>query len=310
VHYDHREVGDDPLGWIVENRHIRGSMIDAIEHCPTVQIVSPASVDSIEQMSNAVRLTTDDGRGWEAALLALADGRHSTIRQTIGIDASVTDYSQSGLVATFRHEQPHRGLAVERFFPDGPFAMLPMTGDRSSIVWALDRSRAERLARLDDDEFTAEVQARFGDSLGALELEGPRWCYPLALVVADAYRKGRIALVGDCAHGIHPIAGQGWNLALRDVAVLAEITNERASLGLDIGDDMALEHYSRWRRTDGMVLVAVTDGINRLFANDMAPVRVAREFGLALVEQIGPAKRLFMLHAMGLIGDVPALMRP
>ena len=198
---------------------------------------------------------------------------------------------------------------MERFFPDGPFARLPMTGDRCSIVWALDDDLARTVLALDDRGFLGEVAERFGDDLGELALEGPRWSYPLSLVMADRYTAERLALVGDAARGIHPIAGQGWNLALRDVAALAEIVVDRLRLGLDPGDALALERYAAWRRFDSMALVGVTDGINRLFGNDILPVRLAREAGLALVERAPPVKRLFMQHAMGLVGDLPRAMR-
>lgn len=309
VHYDHREVGGEPLGWIAENRHIRQALLTAIDACPLIKILNGSTITEIDQTPNRAAATLADGTALAAPLLCLADGRHSYWRGQVGIDATVKAYGQFGLVATFAHEKPHHGVAVERFFPDGPFAMLPITGGRSSIVWALEERRAQRLAELDDAAFTAEVESRFGETLGALQLEGPRWSYPLSLVVTQAYSKGRVALVGDCAHGIHPIAGQGWNLALRDVAVLAEIIGERAAVGLDFGDVDALDHYSRWRRADGVALIGITDGINSLFANDISAIKMAREAGLSLVEQMTPAKQFFMRHAMGLTGDVPALLR-
>jgi 2-octaprenyl-6-methoxyphenol hydroxylase len=244
-----------------------------------------------------------------APLVALCEGRLSTTREKVGIGAQRWAYGQIGIVCTIRHAKPHHGLAVERFFPDGPFARLPMTGDRSSIVWALEESLARPVMALDDAAFLGEVADRFGDDLGGLSLEGPRWGYPLVLVLSERYTATRLALVGDAARGIHPIAGQGWNLALRDVAAVAEIVVDRLRLGLDPGDDLALERYAAWRRFDSMALVAVTDGINRLFANDVFPVRLVREAGLALVDRIPPAKRFFMRHAMGLVGDLPRAMR-
>jgi 2-octaprenyl-6-methoxyphenol hydroxylase len=200
-------------------------------------------------------------------------------------------------------------LAVERFFPDGPFARLPMRDSRSSIVWALDDRLAATVIRLDDRSFLGEASERFGDDLGDLTLEGPRFHHPLALVEAEAYTAPRVALVGDAAHGIHPIAGQGWNLALRDVAALVEISVDRLRLGLDPGDAMALRRYASWRRFDGLALVTITDGINRLFANDVLPLRTLRGAGLALVDRLPPLKHFFMRHAMGLVGDLPRSMR-
>ena len=219
------------------------------------------------------------------------------------------DYQQTGMVATIGHARPHHGLAVERFFPSGPFAILPMTGNRSSIVWAAENRLARDLIALDDREFTDELAERFGDRLGALTLAGPRWHYPLSMVQAERYTGRRLVLVGDAARAIHPIAGQGWNLALRDVAALAELVVDAKRLGLDLGGRCVLDRYERWRRFDSLALIAITDGLNRLFANDLLPLRLARELGLGLVERIPPLKGFFMRHAMGLLGDLPRVMR-
>jgi 2-octaprenyl-6-methoxyphenol hydroxylase len=219
------------------------------------------------------------------------------------------DYDQTGMVATIGHALPHRGLAIERFFGSGPFAILPMTGNRSSIVWAADNRLARDLIGLDDAEFMDELAERFGDQLGALELVGPRWHYPLSMVQAEHYTAGRLALVGDAARAIHPIAGQGWNLALRDVEALAELVIDARRLGLDPGSGHVLARYERWRRFDSLALIAITDGLNRLFGNDLLPLRLARELGLGLVERVAPLKQIFMRHAMGVLGDLPRLMR-
>ena len=184
-----------------------------------------------------------------------------------------------------------------------------MTGRRSSIVWAAEDLLARELIGLDDDDFMAELGERFGDQLGALRLTGPRWHYPLSMTQARRYTGRRLALVGDAAHAIHPIAGQGWNLALRDVAALAELLVDAKRLGLDPGSAAVLARYERWRRFDSLALIAITDGLNRLFGNDLLPLRLARELGLGLVERIGPLKQFFMRHAMGLLGDLPRLMR-
>ena len=214
-----------------------------------------------------------------------------------------------GIVCTLGHSRPHAGLAIERFFPDGPLAVLPMQGRRSSLVWALADDMAKEVIGLDDARFAAEIADRLGDVFGSISVEGPRWSYPLSLVWSDSYCAERSVLVGDAARGIHPISGQGWNLAIRDVAALAEIVADRSRLGLDPGDATALERYAQWRRFDGVALIAVTDGINRLFANDIEPLAFARETGLAIVENLPVAKRFFMRHAMGVIGDLPRLMR-
>ena len=285
VHYDHAELDEGPLGWIVENRLIRRALIAALAACPGVTVEAPARAATIDRDPSFVRLTLEDGTRAQAPLLAVCEGRFSTTRGRLGIRARQKRYGQTGIVCTLAHEKPHHGLAVERFFADGPFAMLPMIGSaddphRSSIVWALEDGLAADVGALAGDAFAAEVQARFGDMYGRLTLSGRRWSYPLVLVRAESYTTDRVALVGDTACGIHPIAGQGWNLALRDVAALAEITADRLRLGLDPGDAAALAAYAGWRRFDGTTLVAVTDGINGLFANDVFPLALARETGL------------------------------
>ena len=309
VHYDHREIGAEPLGYIIENRLIRGALLDRVAALPTVSLAAPAKVADLRLLATRAELVLADGREVAAPLVALCEGRQSTTRELAGIGVRRWAYGQTGIVLTVRHARPHQGLAVERFFPDGPFARLPMTGERCSLVWALEEEAAKAVLALDDQAFLGEVAERFGDDLGELALDGPRWSYPLALVLAERYTLDRLVLVGDAARGIHPIAGQGWNLALRDVAAVAEIVVDRLRLGLDPGDATALERYAAWRRFDSLAMVAVTDGINRLFANDVLPLRLARETGLALVERLPPAKRFFMRHAMGLIGELPRAMQ-
>lgn len=311
VHYDHRDVGDEPLGHIVENRLLRGALVTRAMELTRgpLEVVAPARLERVERRGATARLQLDGGAEARAALIAAADGRGSALRAEAGIDILRWDYDQTGIVATIGHERPHHGQAIERFFPAGPLAILPMTGERSSIVWAAENRLARELIALDDQEFMAELAERFGDELGALQLAGPRWHYPLSMIQAERYTAPRLALVGDAARAIHPIAGQGWNLALRDVAALAELLVDARRLGLDCGGAFVLDGYERWRRFDSLALIAVTDGLNRLFANDLLPLRMAREFGLAMVERVGPLKRFFMRHAMGLLGDLPRLMR-
>lgn len=311
VHYDHRAVGDEPLGHIVENRLIRGALLRRVAALASggLTLAAPATVGHLRWREEGARLRLGDGRELTAALVAAAEGRSSPTRALAGIETLRWDYRQTGIVATLAHERPHGGLAVERFFPEGPCAILPMTGRRSSIVWAAEDRLAQTLIELDDDDFMGELGERVGDALGALTLAGPRWHYPLSMTQARRYTGRRLALVGDAAHAIHPLAGQGWNLALRDVAALAELVVDARRLGLDPGGAGVLARYERWRRFDSLALIAITDGLNRLFGNDVLPLRIARELGLGLVERIGPLKQFFMRHAMGVLGDLPRLMR-
>jgi 2-octaprenyl-6-methoxyphenol hydroxylase len=253
--------------------------------------------------------TLGDGATRRVRLVAAADGKDSLLRRAAQIQAVEWRYDQIGIVTTVRHQRPHAGIAIEHFLPAGPFAILPMTERRSSLVWTEAASLAPRLVALPDAEFAAELRARFGDFLGAVEPVGPRFTYPLSLMQAETYIAPRLALIGEAAHVIHPIAGQGLNVGIRDVAALAEAIVDARRLGLDIGGDSVLERYQRWRRLDAVVLAGVTDGLNRLFSNTIAPIKFARDLGLAAVNQMPPLKRLLMQHAMGVLGDRPRLAR-
>jgi 2-octaprenyl-6-methoxyphenol hydroxylase len=310
LHYDHRDLdGAAPLGYIVENRVLRRILLERIRSLESLSFLAPLDVGAVETSSSAAVATLSDGRTIAARLIAAADGQESRLRHAAGIGTVAWRYRQTAIVTTMQHERPHCGIAVEHFLPAGPFAILPMTGNRSSIVWTEQAELAARLAALPDAAFGAELAARFGDFLGAVEPIGPRWTYPLGLMLAERYVAERLALVGEAAHVIHPIAGQGLNLGIRDVATLAELVIDRRRLGLDIGDPDLLDDYQQWRRLDTLALVAVTDGLNRLFSNQLAPLRFARDLGLAAVHRLPPLKRLLMRDAMGLAGDLPRLVR-
>jgi 2-octaprenyl-6-methoxyphenol hydroxylase len=309
LHYDHRALGDNALGFIVENRKLRHSLIARAQNLPSLTLFAPLGVETADYTNAGTNLTLSDGRSLRASLVVGADGRNSPLRQAAGIKTVGADYRQTAIVCTVRHEAPHHGVAVEHFRAAGPFAILPMTGNRSSIVWTEHRRDAPALLKLDDADFTRELAARFGDYLGALEVEGGRWSYPLSVMHALRYTAPRLALVGDAAHVIHPIAGQGWNLGVRDVAALAELIVDAARLGLDLGNAESLRRYERWRRVDNVALTAITDGLNRLFSNDIAPVRLVRDVGLATVNRMPSLKRVLMRHAMGLIVNPPRLIR-
>jgi 2-octaprenyl-6-methoxyphenol hydroxylase len=310
LHYDHRDLGGDtPLGYIVENRVLRRALFKRVRGLPNLTLLAPQMVESVARDDNAAVATLGDGSRLSARLVAAADGKDSPLRKAAQIRAVEWRYKQVGIVTTVAHERPHAGIAVEHFLPAGPFAILPMTGNRSSIVWTENAALAPHLMKLPDAEFAEELRSRFGDFLGAVDPVGPRWAYPLSLMQAQRYIAQRLALVGEAAHVIHPIAGQGLNVGIRDVAALAEAVVDARRLGLDIGDDTVLERYQRWRRLDAVLLAGVTDALNRLFSNTIAPVKLARDLGLAAVNRMPPLKRLLMLHAMGALGDRPRLAR-
>ena len=238
-----------------------------------------------------------------------ADGKGSQIRALAGLTSYGWRYPQDAIVTTVEHDRDHGGLAHEYFLPSGPFAILPLTGKRSSIVWTEKRSRASAFMELPDALFTDELASRFGDHLGRVKPFGPRFRYPLALQFAPDYARPRLALIGDAAHVIHPIAGQGLNMGLRDIAALAEVLTGAKRLGLDIGALDVLRRYQQWRRFDNVTLGVVTDTLNRLFANDFPPIRLARGLGLGAVGLSRPLRQFFMRHAMGQVGELPRLLK-
>ncbi|HZK91979.1 MAG TPA: UbiH/UbiF/VisC/COQ6 family ubiquinone biosynthesis hydroxylase [Stellaceae bacterium] len=321
LHYNHRDLGrDEPLGYIVENRVLRRALIERARALPSLTLLAPQTVEAVARDEAAAVATLGDGTRLRARLVAAADGKDSPLRRAAGIRAVEWRYKQTGIVTTVAHERPHAGIAIEHFLPAGPFAILPMTDEpsrdaalprrgRSSIVWTEHAGLTPHLVKLPAAEFAAELHARFGDFLGAIEPVGPRWVYPLSLMQAERYTARRLALVGEAAHVIHPIAGQGLNVGIRDVAALAEAVIDARRRGLDIGGDPVLERYQRWRRLDAVLLAGVTDGLNRLFSNTVAPVKLARGLGLAAVNRLPPLKRLLMQHAMGTLGDRPRLAR-
>ena len=309
LHYDHRDLGDVPLGYIVENRVLRRALIARARELPSLRHLAPLSVEHVERDAASATALLGDGRRLKGELVAACDGKNSPLRRAAGIRTIDWTYPQTGIVCTVRHELPHRGVAVEHFLPAGPFAILPMTGQRSSIVWTERADLAPEILALDEAGFAGELARRFGDFLGEIEVTGPRWSYPLSLLHAERYTAPRLALVADAAHVIHPIAGQGLNLGIRDIAVLAELIVDQRRLGLDIGGPELLRRYERWRRFDNVTLAAVTDGLNRLFSNALPPIQLMRDLGLAAVDRLPPLKRLLMRHAMGTVGDLPRLVR-
>lgn len=314
LHYDHRDVGDNPMGWVIENRLLRRAFLDHVASLPGVTLLAPDEIETLERGEYGVSARLSGGAVVTAPVVLACDGKGSPLRQSAGILVTGWRYDQTSIVCTLAHTEPHHHIAHERFLAGGPFAILPMTDDargrhRSSIVWS-DRSEwAPHYLALDAAGFEAELRRRVGDFLGGLRVLGRRWSFPLSLQHAERYIDTRMALVGDAAHAIHPIAGQGLNMGLRDTAALAEVLVDAARLGLDPGSADVLRRYQQWRRFDNTVLAVATDGLDRLFSNDIAPLRRARSLGLAAVNRLPPLKRFFMRHAMGMVGDLPRLVR-
>jgi 2-octaprenyl-6-methoxyphenol hydroxylase len=292
---------------MIENRHLVDALVTAAKALGVD--LRAGAVAGFEHASNAIEVALADGETISARLLVGADGAHSKIREQAGIATHGWNYDQSAIVTTVGHEREHGGRAEEHFLPAGPFAILPLTGKRSSIVWTETAREAARIIALPDEEFHAELEKRFGLQLGDIAVIGPRRAFPLGLFTARSFIGGRLALVGDAAHIIHPIAGQGLNMGLRDVAALAESIADAARLGLDPGGANMLERYQRWRRFDTMSMGVATDGLNRLFSNNSDVLRLARDVGLGLVERMPVLKRMFIREAAGFTGDVPKLLK-
>lgn len=318
LHFDSAELeGDEPLGFIIENRALRRAIYDAIEREGLVSLFAPARRIRTDYEKASATVTLADGRRLTAPLVIAADGRYSPSRQEAGLRVNTWSYPQTGIVATVAHERPHEGVAQEFFLPSGPFAILPMTGgaydgrysiNRSNLVWTEAKAAAPAYLALDDDKFLAAIRARFGDYLGEVSLAGPRWSYPLAFHLAQSFVGPRLALIGDAAHAIHPIAGQGYNLGVKDIAALVETLADARGLGLDIGSLSTLDAYQRWRRFDSAALAFGGDALVRLFSNDIAALRFARDIGIGAVNAVAPLRKMFMKQAGADLGRLPALM--
>jgi 2-octaprenyl-6-methoxyphenol hydroxylase len=276
---------------------------------PAIKVLAPDEITGIEAGGSTIGVTLLGGRRISTALLVAADGKASKVREAAGIKTVGRRYGQTGIVTTVAHSRPHRGHAVQHFLPAGPFAILPLTGDRSCITWTEEADEARRILALDDAAFLEEVDLRFGGRLGTVSLAGPRQSWPLEMHLARSYVAHRVAVIGDAAHVVHPIAGQGLNLALRDVAALTQAVTEGARLGLDLGDGPSLERYERWRRFDAAMSTAAFDGLNVLFSNDSTLLRAARDVGLALVDRSPSLKQMLVAEAAGVTGDVPRLLK-
>jgi 2-octaprenyl-6-methoxyphenol hydroxylase len=268
-----------------------------------------AAVAGFEFGPGLARISTDDGNTIKASLIIAADGKESRARHAAGIETQGWSYDQMGIVTTVTHELPHGGRAEEHFRPSGPFAILPLTDNRSSLVWTEKSDDARRIMALDDQGFSQALEERFGTHLGRVEVAGPRHVYPLSLFLAKSFKARRLALIGDAAHVVHPIAGLGLNLGLRDAAALAQCVADAVAVGGDPGSDSVLLDYERWRRFDTVMTAAATDGLNRLFSNDDVSLRAIRDLGLRLVNRMSALKGFFMHEAAGETGRLPKLMQ-
>jgi 2-octaprenyl-6-methoxyphenol hydroxylase len=298
----------EPFAFMVANRVLNGALRKRAAALG-IDLIEGVAVDRFDRGPAAVTVHLADGSSLETHLLVAADGVRSRLRDMAGIKTVNWEYGQSGIVCTVAHERPHNGRAEEHFLPAGPFAILPLKGNRSSIVWTERTADAERLVKEDLFIFETELEQRFGLKLGEIHVEGQRRAWPLGLTLARAFVAPRFALAGDAAHGIHPIAGQGLNLGFKDAAALAQTVVEADRLGQDIGALDVLERYQRWRRFDTVQMGAATDVLNRMFSNDLGPLRAVRDIGLGLVDRMPRLKEFFIRQASGLTGPTPRLLR-
>lgn len=300
LHFDHTEVGTEPLGHMVENHHIMHALLTKIATLPNLQLFCGTSIVSSQCAQPGATLILEDGAALRARLMVAADGKNSPMRDQAGIPTVKWNYRQTGIVCTVQHDKHHQGIAQERFLPSGPFAILPLKdGYHSSLVWTEESRLAPLYLAMNDEDFLFHIRERFGDYLGTVTLASNRFSYPLSVCYAEEYCSTRLALAGDAAHAIHPIAGQGFNLGLRDVEALANTLVHYHGLGIDIGSALVLEHYQRLRRADNLAMIAITDSLNHLFSNNIAPIRHLRRLGLAAVSHLPKLQQFFMHYAMG-----------
>jgi 2-octaprenyl-6-methoxyphenol hydroxylase len=312
LHFE-TDTADDPLGIMLENRLLRTALLAAVRAAPEVTLVAPASIASLVRDDHAATVTLTDGRVFTAALAIAADGRKSKTREGAGIRMASWSYPNAALVSMVAHSIPHESVACELFYPSGPMALLPMTDHsdgrpRSAIVWTVDAANAAGARKLGPKALAAEIAARVDGTLGDIEVIAPQAVWPLGYHHSASYTAERLVLIGDAAHGVHPIAGQGLNMGFRDVAALAQVLVEAVRTGQDIGAPDVLRRYSAWRRLDNMMVGGITDVLNRLFAIPGRLPSAVRRFGLAGVERIPPLKARFMAEARGETGKLPALL--
>ena len=309
IHFDHTEIEEGPMGHMLEDRFLRQALLRAIGKNAAIRHLDRTKVIDQSIDAGVASVVLEDGKTLNAKLLIGCDGRTSQVAQRAGIKRTGWGYDQTSLVCAVAHEKPHHNTAHQFFMPSGPLAILPLNGNVSSIVWTESTERAAEISAMNDADYMACLRPCFGDFLGEISLHGPRFSYPLNLTLADRYVDERLALVGDAAHGVHPLAGQGLNLGLRDIAALAQVLAEATRRGEDIGALNVLKRFQQWRRFDTAGSVAATDGINKLFSNDNPVLRTVRDVGLGLVNATPNLRRGLIRQAAGLTGDLPKMLQ-
>ncbi|MGA9412609.1 MAG: FAD-dependent monooxygenase [Roseobacter sp.] len=309
MHFDHAEIEEGPMGYMVEDRHLRANLLSALNKRENITQLHGETVVDQAPDATGVTVTLASGKTLRAKLLVGCDGRQSGTAQRAGITRTGWDYGQTALVCAVEHALPHNGVAHQFFMPPGPLAILPLTGNRSSIVWSETTAHAQEINALSDENYMNVLRPRFGSFLGDINLVGARFTYPLSLSLANELVRERVALVGDAAHGVHPIAGQGLNAGVRDVAALAEVIIDATRRGEDIGRHAVLARYQEWRRFDNTTLALATDTFNKLFSNDNPLLRAVRDIGMGVVNRLPAARRSFIREAAGLTGDLPRLLK-
>ncbi|WP_166418069.1 UbiH/UbiF/VisC/COQ6 family ubiquinone biosynthesis hydroxylase [Cochlodiniinecator piscidefendens] len=309
LHFDHAEIEEGPMGYMLEDRYLYTAFLEAMTEHPRITHLDNEKVIAQDVSASGTTVTLASGTQKRGRLLVGSDGRRSSTAERAGIGRRGWDYGQTALVCAIKHEKAHHGIAHQFFMPPGPLAILPLPDNRVSIVWSEETKTAEKIQAMTDDAYMDVLRPRFGDFLGDISLAGERFTYPLNLTIAKSFTANRLALIGDAAHGVHPIAGQGLNLGLRDVGALAEVLIEARRRGEDIGAEGVLTRYEQWRRWDVETLVAATDTFNKLFSNDNGLLRAVRDIGLGVVNALPGARRSFIREAAGLTGDLPKLLQ-
>lgn len=309
MHFSHAEIEEGPMGYMVEDRHLRPALLGAMDEMPEITQINGDAVEGQTADATGIAVTLASGKTLRCRLLVGCDGRASPTAKRAGITRTSWAYDQTALVCAVKHALPHEGVAHQFFMPSGPLAILPLKGNRSSIVWTEGAQNAQTINALPDDAYLDVLRPRFGSFLGEISLEGARFTYPLSLSLVHDPVADRVALVGDAAHGIHPIAGQGLNAGVRDIAALTEVLTEARRRGEDIGSPNVLGRFSSWRRFDNTALAMATDGFNRLFSNDNPILRTLRDIGMGVVNSAPGLRRSFIREAAGLTGDLPRLLK-